>query len=171
VTPEGVIAVTVLRTFGWLARFQLGTRPVPAGPALPTPDGQLPGGIAADLSLRVDANERVLLADERGLPAVPAGDEPLLEPGVSLLRVEPPELVLSTLKPADDRAAVLRVLNPTGDAVTATVAVGIPGGGVESLRLDETPDGRDAELTVAGATVTFAVGPHELRTIRLAFGG
>ena len=80
-----MIAVTLLRTFGWLARFQLGTRPVPAGPALPTPDGQLPGGISADLALRVAAPERVLQADELGLRAVPAGDQPLVEPGVSLL--------------------------------------------------------------------------------------
>jgi mannosylglycerate hydrolase len=163
VTADGVIAITVLRTFGWLARFQIGSRPVPAGPALPTPDGQLPGGISAELALRVAAPEAVLQADELGLRAVPAGEPPLLEPGASLLALEPDTLVLSTLKPGDSAECVLRVLNPTGDPVDAAVALGVPVRGVRSLRLDESPD--DADVEVDGSTLRFTVGPHALRTI------
>ena len=162
-TPDGVIAITLLRTFAWLARFQLGSRPIPAGPALPTPDGQLPGGISADLSLRVDASERVLLADELGLRAIPAGDAPILEPGVSLLTLVPETLVLSSLKPSDDGACVLRVLNPTDETANAVVSLGVPVARVVSLRLDESPDGGDVDLD--GSTIRFTVGPHALRTI------
>jgi hypothetical protein len=165
VTHDGVIAVTVLRTFGWLARFQLGTRPIPAGPALPTPDGQLPGGITADLSLRVDTDERTVLGDELGLLAVPAGDEPLLPPGRSLLTLDPPALVLSTLKPGADDTLVVRVLNPTDEPHIAELTVGILVTGARSLRLDETPDGGAVDL-IDGA-VSFPVGPHALRTIEL----
>ena len=173
VTADGVIAVTLLRTFGWLARFQLGTRPVPAGPALPTPDGQLPGGISADLALRVTAPERVLQADELGLRAVPAGDQPLVEPGVSLLTLEPDTLVLSTLKPADGDACLLRVLNPTDDPVRVAVALSLPVARVRSLRLDESSDDADAdadadievEVEVDGPTLRFTVRPHALRTV------
>jgi mannosylglycerate hydrolase len=165
VTPDGVIAITLLRTFGWLARFQLGTRPIPAGPALPTPDGQLAGGVSADLSLRVDATERVLLADELGLRAVPAGDAPILEPGVSLLSLEPEALVLSTVKPGDAGACIVRVLNPTDQTASAVVSVGVPVTRAVSLRLDESPDGGDVDLD--GATVRFTVGPHALRTVAL----
>jgi alpha-mannosidase len=165
VTGDGTIAVTVLRSFGWLARFQLGTRPVPAGPALPTPDGQLPGGIRADLALRLDAPEPVILGDELGLLGVPAGDEPMLEPGVSLLTLEPPSLVLSTLKPSDDGTVVLRVLNPTDDAHAAVVTLGVARSEVTSLRLDETPDGGDVELV--DGRVRFDIGPHALRTVLL----
>ena len=60
VTADGMIAITMVRAVGWLARIELATRPIPAGPGLPTPGGQLPGGIAADLSLRIEATERVL---------------------------------------------------------------------------------------------------------------
>jgi alpha-mannosidase len=165
VTADGVIAVTVLRPFGWLARFQLGTRPVPAGPALPTPDGQLPGGITADVSLRVDASERVVLADEVGLLAVPAGDAPILAEGRSLFTLAPSTLVLSTVKPADDDTVVVRVLNPTDDTHTATLSVGFLVDDVTSLRLDETPDRR--EVAVSDERVTFEIGPHGLRTVAL----
>jgi alpha-mannosidase len=165
VTPDGVIAVTVVRTFGWLARFQLGTRPIPAGPALPTPDGQLPGGIVADLSLRFDASERVVVGDELGLLAVPAGEEPILDPGTSLLTLEPAALVLSTVKPADDGTTVVRVLNPTDLSHSAVLTVGIPVTEVRSLRLDESSD--DGEVSLADGRVTFPVGAHALRTIAL----
>jgi hypothetical protein len=165
VTADGVIAVTVLRTFGWLARFQLGTRPVPAGPALPTPDGQLPGGIAAELSLRVDASERTLLGDELGLLAVPAGDAPQLDPDVTLFTLEPAALVLSTIKPVDDDTIVVRVLNPTDEPRTAVLTLGVPVTAAESRRLDETAD--DGEVQLTDGRVTFAVGAHELRTVAL----
>jgi mannosylglycerate hydrolase len=166
VTPDGAIAVTILRTFGWMARFQLGTRPIPAGPALPTPDGQMPGGITADLSLRLAADERTVLADELGLCAVPAGAAPLLAPDTSLLTLEPASLVLSTMKPADDGAVVVRVLNPTDDEHTAVVTTRVPVGRATSLRLDETPD-RGA-VTLEDGRVIFTVGPHGLRTVALA---
>jgi alpha-mannosidase len=165
VTADGVIAVTVLRTFGWLARFQLGTRPVPAGPALPTPDGQLPGGIAAELSLRVDASERTLLGDALGLLAVPAGDAPQLDPDVTLFTLEPAALVLSTIKPVDDDTIVVRVLNPTDEPRTAVLTLGVPVTAAESRRLDETADGGEVQLT--DGRVTFAIGAHELRTVAL----
>jgi alpha-mannosidase len=105
----------------------------------------------------------VLQADELGLRAVPAGEQPLLEPGASLLALEPDTLVLSTLKPGDGDECVLRVLNPTGDPVDAAVALGVPVRGVRSLRLDESPD--DADVEVEGSTLRFTVGPHALRTI------
>jgi alpha-mannosidase len=167
VTPDGVIAITVLRTFGWLARFQLGTRPIPAGPALPTPDGQLPGGIRADLSLRLAADARTVLGDELGLLAVPAGDAPLLEPGTSLMTLEPAALVLSTVKPADGGAVIVRVLNPTDDEHTAVLTLAASIAGAVSLRLDETPDG--GEVALDDRRVSFAVGPHALRTVALAW--
>ena len=40
VTPDGVIAITLLRAVGWLARTDLRQRPQPAGPAVPTPGAQ-----------------------------------------------------------------------------------------------------------------------------------
>ena len=98
---------------------------------------------------------------------MPAGDQPLVEPGVSLLTLQPDTLVLSTLKPADGDECLLRVLNPTDDPVDAVVTLGLAVAQVRSLRLDESPDDADAdiEVEVDGSTLHFAVRPHALRTV------
>jgi alpha-mannosidase len=128
----------------------------------------LPGGIEADVSLRVDADARTVLGDELGLLAVPAGDTPLLEEGVSVLSLAPAALVLSTVKPGDDEQIVVRVLNPTDDRHTAVITFAIPVTAAESLRLDESIDDHPVEL--GDGRVRFDVGPHALRTIGLRLG-
>src|SRR5262249_53246425 len=50
-TDEGTIAIPLLRAIGWLARFDLRSRPVPAGPVMPIPDAQLRGPLEARLAL------------------------------------------------------------------------------------------------------------------------
>jgi hypothetical protein len=171
VTEEGVIAVTLLRAVGWLSHLELRRRPIPAGPTLVAPEAQCPSGIAADLTIRIGdegpgETASIAAADELGLRAVPAGKDPLLAADRELLHAEPASLVLSALKPAEDGdGVILRVLNPTESEVGATVRVGLPLHEVTSVRLDETPDGRTCERR--GSKVTFAVGPHALRTIRL----
>lgn len=172
VTPDGTIAVTLLRAVGWLSHLELTTRPVPAGPAMEAPGAQCPDGITTDLFLRVvDPSATggigaALAADERGLRAVPAGSRPLLAEGTELVRLAPDELVLSALKPAEDGdGIVLRVLNPTDETVVATVDLGLPVTSVESSRLDETPDGRP--LASEGSRLELPVGPHQLRSVRV----
>jgi len=178
VTPDGVVAVTLLRAVGWLARLDPTTRPIPAGPGLATPEAQCPDGVHARLSVWV-AGEGVgagevaarAAADELGLRAVPAGDEPLLEPGRSLVEVAPAGVVLSALKPAEDGdGLVVRLLNPGPEPIEATVHLGLPVTDAGSVRLDETPDGGEVALTAeadGGAEVGLAVGPHGLRTVRV----
>ncbi len=161
VTPDGTIAVTLLRCVGFLTRMDLRTRPLPAGPGLATPEAQCPGGITADLALSLGADPGSLAADELGLRAVPAGPDPLLAEGDSLLAVEPTTVVLSALKPAEDGdGMVVRLLNPTDQPVTATVRTGLPVAATE-VRLDETGDLTAVDL----AAVT--VPAHGLRTLRL----
>ena len=94
---------------------------------------------------------------------MPAGDQPLLDPGVSLLTLVPDTLVLSTLTPGDGDECLLRVLNPTDEPVDAAVYLGLPVTRVRSLRLDESPDDADVELD--GSRLRFTVRPHALRTI------
>jgi mannosylglycerate hydrolase len=175
VTPEGTIAVTLLRAVGWLSHIELRSRPIAAGPALLAPGAQCPDGMAADLTLRLVDPKAALdvgrtsaeaAADELGLRAVPAGPDPVLADGTALLRVDPEGLVLSALKPAEDGdGMVLRLLNPSDMEVAATVDLGLPATTVESVRLDESPDGRAVVLD--GGRMLFAVGPHALRSVRL----
>ena len=175
VTAEGTIAVTLLRSVGWLSHIELRRRPIPAGPAMAAPGAQCPDGISADLTLRLVEPSAPLdvgrisadaVADELGLRAVPAGPDPILAEGAEPLRVTPGGLVLSALKPAEDGdGMVLRLLNPSDNEVAAIVDLGLPVMAVESVRLDERPDGLGAELD--GARLLFDVGPHALRSVRL----
>lgn len=178
-TADGTIAVTLLRSVGWLARMDLRSRPVPAGPGLSTPGAQCLGSSGARLSVfpvtggAGDVSRSAAAAD-LGLRAVPAGPEPLLQPGASLLTVEGDGVVLSALKPAEDGSGViLRLLNVTGEAQPATVTARWPWSRVLEVRLDESAgddpvrvvaegsagSGQPVELTVPGwalLTLLFA---------------
>jgi hypothetical protein len=168
VTPEGVIAVTVLRAVGWLARFDLKSRPEPAGPGIPAPEAQCPQGVHARLSLRASAPPSELLADEVGVRAVMAGPEPPLAEGTSVLALAPASLVLSACKPAEDGdGLVVRVLNPTDEEARASLHIGVPYGSVHACRLDEAASDDAVEDDGAGE-VRFSIGAHALRTITIS---
>src|SRR5262249_37060729 len=51
VTPNGTILVTLVRAVGSIARYDLTTRPVPAGPPMSIPGAQAIGALDAELSL------------------------------------------------------------------------------------------------------------------------
>jgi alpha-mannosidase/mannosylglycerate hydrolase len=151
-----------------LSRYGLGTRPEPAGPGIPTPGAQCLGPLTAHLSLLADGPEtpRLARAAELGLRAVVAGAAPLFAADQSLLTLQPPTLVLSAVKPAEDGdGAIVRVLNPTDDPVEAALEFGLPVGAATSVRLDESPDDRD--LRQDGSTLWFGVPAHALRSIRV----
>ncbi len=81
--------------------------------------------------------------------------------------MEPPALLLSALKPAEDgEGLVLRLSNPTGVPQEARVTLGIPFQEARPLRLDEEPSGHP--ITREGATLRFPVPPHALRTVRIS---
>ena len=162
----GTIAVTVLRSVGWLARMDVGTRPIPAGPGLPTPGAQGLGTLGATLALLPTPVEGRARDAELGLWAGPAGPAPLVGPGRSLLEVDPPGAVLSALKmPEDGSGVILRLLNPTDRPMEATVTVGFPANEVMPVRLDETPAGEATAL--AGDVVRLRLRPHGLETVLL----
>jgi mannosylglycerate hydrolase len=166
VTQDGVIALTVLRAVGWLARVDLRSRPEPAGPALATPGAQCEGVLEARLALYPDLDARRARDAELGLRAVVAGEQPLLEAGKPLLALEPAALVLSALKPAETgHGFVVRLLNPTDDAIEASIRVGLPLSDVTSVRLDESGDGKP--VAHRGGMVKLTIGPHALRSVRM----
>jgi mannosylglycerate hydrolase len=164
VTPEGTIAITLLRSVGWLSRADLTTRPTHAGPGLPTPAAQCVRTTHARISLLHGLDARAARDAEVGLLAFAAGDAPLAADGSSLVTVEPQDLVLSALKPAEHTdGIVVRVLNPTDEEREAVVTFGIDVAHATSVRLDETEDAGTAEIVER--VVRFAVGPHALRSV------
>jgi alpha-mannosidase len=172
VTPDGVVALTLVRSVGWLSRYDLQTRPVPAGPAVEAPGAQTLGAVEASVSLLArsapaDTARRTRDA-EAGLWGVLGGPEPRLEPGRPLLRLEGDGVVLSALKPADDgEGLVTRVLNPTDQTARARIHLGFAVGAVEGVRLDELPDDRVELAATDGGLVTVEVPARSLRSIRL----
>jgi len=163
VTPDGTIAVTVLRAVGWLSGMDLHTRPIPAGPGMPAPGAQCRGRLVARLVLARDTDPSVAHDAELGLRAVPAGDAPLVEAGVALLELAPRALVLSALKPAlAGDGVIVRVLNPTHETLEANLRFPVPPTSVRMVRLDETPTAESAR--VSDESVVFVVPPHALRS-------
>ncbi|MFQ5665410.1 MAG: hypothetical protein ACE5I7_03175 [Candidatus Binatia bacterium] len=163
---DGAIAVTLLRSVGWLARLSLSTRPEPAGPTIPVPGAQCPGLLEACLWLLPGEDVRAVRDAELGLAAVLAGDAPLRAAGDAGLTLEPRALVLSALKPAQrGDGTIVRVLNPTDTGMVAELRMAIPFRTARAVRLDESPSQDTVERR--GAMVRFSVPARALRSVEL----
>jgi len=166
VTAGETIAVTLVRSVGWLARVDLRRRRVPAGPEMPTPGAQVRGAITAYLSLLAGADPAAAREAELGLRGVIGGEAPALAAGRPLVSVEPAAVLVSALKPAETgEGIVLRLLNPTDGALDANVRLGIPVRVAEPVRLDEEPATAPVELD--GTVLRLRIPPHALRSVRL----
>ncbi len=166
VSPEGMLALTLLRAVGWLSRPDLRTRSGPAGPVNETPEAQCLATVEVRLSLLPEGSPSAARDVELGLRAVWAGEEELLPEGRPMLELDPASLLLTSFKPArEDGCAVLRVLNPSEENVTARLRLGVQVSALQSLRLDEEPE--DFPLSQDANEWRFELGPKQLRTLLL----
>jgi len=166
VTPDGVIAITLVRAVGWLARMDLTTRPQPAGPVVQTPGAQCQGRIEARLALFCGSDWRGARDAELGLRTVPAGEAPVLMPDQPLLAIEPRDILLSAVKaPEQGDGCIVRVLNPTDGTLEADLRVGVAVSRARYVNLDETSTGTAAPLE--DGRVRFTVAPHHLVSLLL----
>ena len=142
--PEGgsVLALTLLRSTGWLSRSDIPARPGDAGPPLPTPEAQCHGTYGFEYALTFGAGSwEHQLPTARGFAvdllahAAPCMEGELPASG-SLAEVGPASMVLSAFKGAEDgRGAILRLYNDSEEAGTAhvTLAVGVARATLTSL--------------------------------------
>jgi alpha-mannosidase len=179
-TPEyelidgGELAVTLLRSVGWLSRQDLATRSGPAGPAIETPGAQLAGDHALRLALYPHegdwARGRVHDASEAfSLPLRGVGtrghEGPLPSSG-GCLRVTPGAVRLSSLAGLDGRVEC-RVYNASDDTVTARIDVAEPLDVRSPARIDLL--GRELErLDALGSAIEVRLRGREIATIRIA---
>ena len=166
VGSDGTIAITLVRAVGWLARYDLRSRPIPAGPPMETPAAQCPGPLVARLSLVAGADSRTMRDAELGLRGVIGGADPRLADGASLLAVEPAAIVVTAVKAAEDGVGVVvRLLNPTDAPIDARLRLGFAVRTAGAVRLDETPVAEAVEIDAD--LVRVAVPARALRTVRL----
>jgi alpha-mannosidase len=175
VSPEGVIAVTLLRAFGWLSRDDFSTRGTGAGPAFPVPGGQCLGSHRFELSLiPFTGDVRDAAAEADGFQTTPRGVDTRLHSGhlpprASLLTVEPSTFRLTAVRPVRDGSVVVRGVY-LGDAPGDVRIRPLARANVcERVRLDETPTGTidpdpDGSLRVSAR-------PLEIVSVRLSGSG
>ncbi|MDQ1385893.1 MAG: 2-O-(6-phospho-alpha-D-mannosyl)-D-glycerate hydrolase [Actinomycetota bacterium] len=167
VTPGGDVLVTLVRSVGALARIELRTRPMPAGPEMLAPGAQTQGREAATVTLARDAADA--RAAEIGMRGVLGAETPLLESGASLLELDARHCVISACKPAEDGdRVVVRVLNPTDESEDVNLRFGLDVRRARPVGLDEQPV--DYHVMHQGREVGFRVPPHALRSVRITFG-
>jgi alpha-mannosidase len=129
------LRLTLLRCVGTISRAPgLATRPLAAGPDIPTPDGQCRGRHVFEYALRFDGDEltdaALIRASQDYRTDFLRGDpfEPPLELGG--------DVVFSCLKPAEDGSGlVLRVFNP--NRRPEALSLSLP---ARRIRLDEDAD-------------------------------
>jgi alpha-mannosidase len=169
-TPQGDVAITLLRAIGALSRNDLPGRPGHAAWPTPTPEAQCLGPTRIELAVASVAGPEALpelwesvftpvrgvwIRDAIGL-ATPAG-------GVTL---EGAGLVFSTLKPVSGagEGMVLRCLNPSDRRAAGAWRFAEPVQSAHRTRLDEA-EPVPLILEDHGHVVRFTVEPHELSTI------
>ncbi len=163
--PQGQaeIALTLLRCVGWLSRDDFAARQGHAGPpGLETPEAQMPGewefeyailsggGISAyQEAYRFETPMRVVSTGlhQGSLPA-----------SAALLQVEPPEFVISAIKPAESGVGwVVRGYNLTGEDILVTLQPWKPFDKVDLVNLAEEKIG-EVQLDEKGRLTVPARG-------------
>ena len=147
------LRLTLLRCVGTISRpAGLPTRPVAAGPDIPTPDGQCRGRHVCEYALRFDgdrlSNSALVRASQDYRTDLLRGDpfETPLELGG--------DVAFSCLKAAEDgEGLVLRVFNPNDRPETLTSSLPL-----RRVRLDEDQDVDGGLQLVPGEIATFLVG-------------
>jgi len=166
VAADGTIAITLLRSIGWLSRHGLRSRYQPAGPVMPLQGAQMIGDFEAQISLFDGLDPNTARDAELGLIGVIAGAGPQLAAARPLCSVSGDGIVLSAFKPAENSdGCIVRVANPTNLPRRAVLRLRIPISTVESVRLDETPDG--APVSLSDDAIEFDLAPHGLRSVRI----
>jgi alpha-mannosidase len=185
VQPSGdgvLIALTLVRSVGWLSRGDLATRPGHAGPGLPTPGGQMFGVHHFDYALVPFAGTWLAA---RAYEAAHSFAVPLhavtcsvhdgpLPPTGALITATPAELVLSALKRSEDGTRlILRAWNIGEAPISARLTLpawvrGVTLAGLDELPVPATGGGQRLQWTAGPPpTVSLTMGAREIITLSI----
>ena len=174
VTKEGVIYLTLLRCVGWLARASVRGRKGAVGPSIETPGAQCLGGHRFRYALIPYAGhweEARIWEPALELNTVLVGTQVqrsrgLLRSPAAFLSVDPPELLLSTVKLAEEEdALVLRLHNLTDRPQSGAVELFADISAVAEVNLNE----EEQERLVLSSSRRFAIqaGPFQIKTVKV----
>jgi alpha-mannosidase len=164
--PLQELALTLLRSVGWLSRDDLITRRGHAGPAMETPDAQVPGGHRFRYSLFFHAGGWLeggawRAAESALLPLVP-GRGPSVSAPAPVIELEPDCIQLSALLPQPG-GYDLRLLNASDASRDAIVRLQPVPGHLSVMSLGGVAR---EQLAPTGGVVRIPVRPWEIVTLR-----
>jgi mannosylglycerate hydrolase len=169
--PQGVIiALTLLRCIGWLARPRLPNRRQLAGPPMATPAAQCLGKHLFHYSLVPHSGgwESAFVQAHRfahplrGVTTTAGKGE--LAPKASLLSIAPSALVLSALSATENgEGIIVRLYNIASQPTWGEVRLEEPYAAVEVVNLKEEPLG---QAEVEEGRVRLSLKPNEIITLR-----
>jgi alpha-mannosidase len=166
------VALTLLRCVEWLSRQDLATRHGHAGPGMHTPGAQMPGRWKFQYSLipheggweRAFAEAHRFVRPMRAV-RVSRGSGELPATG-SLIQIDPPEVILSALKVAeDDDSIIARLYNIADYSVEAGIRLHAPFSKVERLDLNEE---NARPWGARKGVVPLSLGPNEIATLKFS---
>jgi alpha-mannosidase len=168
---DGVtIALTLLRCVGYLARSDLSSRRVLAGPPLSTPGAQTPGRHAFDYALIPHEGGWEEAWAEAHRFAVPMRARRVqdgsgaLPPEGTLLALEGPAFAVSALKRAEDgEGVVVRLYNVTSAPATGRVRLAEPFQRAELVNMEEASP---AEAPLEDGWVRLEAQPNQIINLR-----
>lgn len=174
---EGVtVALTLLRSVGWLSRPDLQTRFGNAGPGLPTPDAQCLGRHVFEYAILPHAGTwftaNVHQEAERyvapPLCTVVRGEGGRMPLAQGFVTVEPDDLTMSALKKAEGEGAlILRLYNPTANPVHASVRLSAILKEARFVNLAERDLGLAPLCVDRHNTINFHMRGYEICSIKL----
>ncbi len=167
------IALTLLRSVGWLRRHDLARRHETEMP-IEAPGAQCPGDYTFHYSIIPHGADplpawHAAWAYQTPLHALVTGiHRGTLPPVAGLVAADNPAFVLSAVITAADGAGlIVRGYNISEEPVSVTLTLGVPAGAADLTRLDETPTGERVKPARDG-TFCFEAGPHQIVTLRFA---
>ena len=164
------IAVTLLRSVGWLSRDDFSTRQGHAGPFMATPGAQMIGTWDFDYSIIPHSgNWENAFSQAHGFETPLRALGTSVHPGAltassSLLLVEPGSFVVSAVKETEDgRGWLARGYNITSEDIQVTIK---PWKHFKKAELANLGEEKLAVLkTASDGSVTFPAGGHEIVTV------
>ncbi|MFW9964546.1 MAG: alpha-mannosidase [Candidatus Sifarchaeia archaeon] len=174
----GTVAVTLLRSVGWLSKTNLTTRNGGAGPYLETPDAQCLGSHMFEFCITpyVGPWKKAGIhryAEEYFNPLIarfaPPNESGNSEYKKDFINIEQDTIILSAFKLSENgKYLVLRFWNILEKETDCTIELGFNVAEAIGARADETPSHRYEHQLIDDHILKMRLGPKELRTILLA---